>query len=96
LIRRARLLVTNDSAPQHLASAVGTPTLTVFGPTVEGFGFGPLAPGSAAIGHDAMPCRPCDRHGPLRCPLGHFRCMLDLTADRVAARALLLLEASDA
>ena len=45
LIRRAALLVTNDSLPQHLASAMGTPTLTIFGPTVPGFGFGPLAPG---------------------------------------------------
>lgn len=87
LIRRAALLVTNDSAPQHLASAMGTPTLTVFGPTVPEFGFGPLAPGSAVIGHETLPCRPCHPHGPARCPLGHWRCMRDLGVETVAARA---------
>jgi heptosyltransferase-2 len=90
LIRRCTLLVTNDSAPQHLASAVGTPTLTVFGPTVPAFGFGPLAPGSAVIGHAALSCRPCHPHGPERCPLGHWRCMRELTAEAVAERALAL------
>ena len=85
LISRALCLVTNDSAPQHLASAMGTPTVSIFGPTVPAFGFGPLAPGSVVAEHDAMPCRPCDRHGPQRCPLTHWRCMRDLTPATVAA-----------
>jgi len=84
LIRRCTVLVTNDSSPQHLASAMGTPTLTVFGPTVPEFGFGPLAPGSRTAGVVGLECRPCDRHGPQQCPLGHWRCMRDLTAIAVA------------
>ena len=84
LIGRARLLVTNDSAPQHLASAMGTPTITIFGPTVEEFGFGPLAPHSISLGLDALVCRPCHHHGPPRCPLGHWRCMRELGVDAVA------------
>ena len=83
LIRRCALLVTNDSSPQHLASAVGTPTVTVFGPTVPEFGFGPLAPGSRTAGVRSLDCRPCDRHGPQQCPLGHWRCMRDLGAGMV-------------
>ena len=83
LIRRAAVIVTNDSAPQHLASAVGTATVTVFGPTVPEFGFGPLVPGSRVIGYDGLECRPCDRHGPRRCPLGHWKCMRDVTVDAV-------------
>lgn len=78
LIGRARALVTNDSAPMHLASAMGTPTLAIFGPTVPEFGFGPLAPAAIATGLDALPCRPCHRHGPNACPLGHWRCMRDV------------------
>ena len=85
LIGRAQLLVTNDSAPQHLASAMGTPTITLFGPTVEEFGFGPLAPHSISLGLDALACRPCHHHGPPRCPLGHWRCMRELGVDAVAA-----------
>lgn len=87
LIGRARVLVTNDSAPQHLASAMGTPTVTVFGPTVPAFGFGPLAARHAVAQVTTLPCRPCDRHGPRRCPLGHWRCMRDLAVEQVAALA---------
>jgi heptosyltransferase-2 len=88
LIRRCHVLVTNDSAPQHLASAVDTPTITIFGPTVPAFGFGPLARRSTTAGIDSLTCRPCDRHGPRRCPLGHWRCMRDLTPGDVAARVI--------
>ncbi|MCY7380087.1 MAG: lipopolysaccharide heptosyltransferase II [Gemmatimonadaceae bacterium] len=95
LIGRCRVLVTNDSAPMHLASAMGTPTVAIFGPTVPDFGFGPLAPRSVVLGHDALPCRPCDRHGPHRCPLGHHRCMRDLPPNLVAERVRALLLSRD-
>jgi heptosyltransferase-2 len=83
LIGRARALVSNDSSPTHMASAMGTPTITIFGPTVPDFGFGPLAARSRVLGHPALECRPCDRHGPQRCPLGHWRCMRELGVDEV-------------
>jgi heptosyltransferase-2 len=85
LIGRARAMVTNDSAPQHLASAMGTPTLTIFGPTVPEFGFGPLAERHVVAGHEGLSCRPCHRHGPQRCPLGHWRCMRELTPEYIAS-----------
>jgi heptosyltransferase-2 len=92
LIGRSALLVTNDSAPLHLASAMNTPTIAVFGPTVPEFGFGPLAERSIVTGHTGLTCRPCDRHGPQRCPLGHWRCMREIMPDAVAllARSLIL------
>jgi heptosyltransferase-2 len=66
----------------------GTPTVTIFGPTVPAFGFGPLAEPSATMGisPEVLTCRPCDRHGPRKCPLGHWKCMRDLTPGDVAAR----------
>jgi heptosyltransferase-2 len=91
LIARAALLVTNDSSPLHLASAMDTPTLAIFGPTVPEFGFGPLAGVSQVAGVSDLDCRPCDRHGPQRCPLGHWRCMREQTAEDVARSALDLL-----
>lgn len=91
LIGRCRALVTNDSAPQHLASAMGTPTATIFGPTVPAFGFGPLAPHSIVVEHPALDCRPCDTHGPPVCPLKHWKCMRELDAGDVAARVRHLL-----
>jgi heptosyltransferase II len=84
LIGRCSAIVTNDSAPQHLASAMGTPTVSIFGPTVPEFGFGPLAQPSDVVGHDGLACRPCDRHGPQRCPLGHWLCMREIDAPLVA------------
>lgn len=83
LIGRAAALVGNDSAPQHLASAMGTPTVTVYGPTIPDFGFGPLAPRSATVGLSDLACRPCHRHGPAHCPLGHWRCMRELSSRQV-------------
>jgi heptosyltransferase-2 len=87
LIGRASLLVSNDSAPLHLASAMNTPTIAIFGPTVPDFGFGPLADRALVAGHTELACRPCDRHGPQRCPLGHWRCMREITPAAVASLA---------
>jgi heptosyltransferase-2 len=85
LIGRAAVLVTNDSAPLHLATAVGTPVVALFGPTIPAFGFGPRGAHDEALGLSALPCRPCSRHGPETCPLGHHRCMRDLSVDTVSA-----------
>ena len=83
ILERAGILVTNDSAPLHLASATGTPTVAIFGPTVPRFGFGPRAPRSAIIERSDLACRPCSAHGPAKCPLGHHRCMREIPATTV-------------
>jgi heptosyltransferase II len=85
LLARAGVLVTNDSAPLHLATAVGTPVVALFGPTVPGFGFGPRGPGDRVIEHPSLACRPCSAHGPQVCPLTHHRCMRELSVESVAA-----------
>jgi len=85
LIGRARLLVTNDSAPLHLATAMGTPVVAVFGPTIPEFGFGPVRERDASVGLVGLVCRPCSDHGPPACPLGHHKCMRELSVDRVLA-----------
>ena len=85
LIARATVLVTNDSAPLHLATAMSTPVVAVFGPTVPAFGFGPIRAGDVALGVEGLQCRPCSPHGPPQCPLGHHRCMRDLTVEAVVA-----------
>lgn len=79
LIERAAVLVTNDSAPLHLAGAVGTPSVAIFGPTVPSFGFGPRGSG-AVVERSDLACRPCSTHGPARCPLRHHRCMREIPA----------------
>ena len=84
LIARAGILVTNDSAPLHLATAAGTPIVAIFGPTVPAFGFGPGGSRAAVVEHPGLPCRPCSAHGPQVCPLGHHRCMMEIGIEDVA------------
>lgn len=84
-IRRAAVLVTNDSAPLHFAQAVATPTVAIFGSTVPAFGFGPRGPRDQVVELGGLLCRPCSAHGPQVCPLGHHRCMRELDVERVLA-----------
>ncbi|WP_022852249.1 glycosyltransferase family 9 protein [Limisalsivibrio acetivorans] len=82
LIDACDLLITNDSGPLHIAVAVGTPATAIFGPTVKGLGFFPYTDNSAVVEEDLY-CRPCGLHGGNECPEEHFRCMLDITPERV-------------
>jgi heptosyltransferase-2 len=85
VLSKADLVVSNDSSPLHMAIAMGTKVVGVFGPTTKELGFFPLAPAgySAVAEVKELECRPCGLHGHDRCPLGHFRCMLDLDVNQV-------------
>jgi len=85
LLERAAVLVTNDSLPLHLASALNRPAIAIFGPTITDFGFGPLGDRSEVVEHLEVSCRPCSPHGPMACPRGHHRCMRDLPVAAVVA-----------
>ena len=77
LLARATAAVTPDSGLMHLAAAVGTPVVGLFGSTVPELGFAPAGPGHGVLGL-ALSCRPCAVHGRRRCPLGHFACLAGL------------------
>ncbi|MBL6619389.1 MAG: glycosyltransferase family 9 protein [Flavobacteriales bacterium] len=83
LMGKARAVVSNDSAPLHMAGAMNVPVVGVFCSTTPRFGFGPLPTmmkeGRAAvveIGESEMDCKPCGPHGHGQCPMKHFRCGL--------------------
>jgi lipopolysaccharide heptosyltransferase II len=57
LLRRVHLLITNDSGPMHLAAAVGTPIVALFGPT-DPRRTGPYGPGHLVL-RSGIPCSPC-------------------------------------
>jgi heptosyltransferase-2 len=74
--------VSNDSGLLHVAAALGTPAVGIFGPTSP-WHWAPLNPIAAVIETASeLPCRPC--HKPT-CRLGHHRCMRDITVEQVAA-----------
>lgn len=62
LALRARLFVGVDSAPMHIAAAVGTPVVALFGPSGEAE-WGPWGSNHRVVASDAHPCRPCGRDG---------------------------------
>jgi heptosyltransferase-2 len=82
LVRRCAVLVSNDSAPVHLAVAVATPVVAIFGPTITGFGFAPYGLGHAVVEID-LACRPCGKHGGRTCPIDTHECMIAISPERV-------------
>jgi len=84
VLRRAALAVANDSGLMHLATAVGTSVVALFGPTVPDLGYGPHRSDAVVLAR-ALPCRPCSVYGGAHCPLRHHRCMIDLMPETVAA-----------
>ncbi len=85
LLSRCQRLVTGDSGPMHLATAVGTPVLALFGPTTREWGFFPSGP-QDIIHQSRCPQAPCSLHGQDACRLAHA-CMTDIS-DAVIANLL--------
>ena len=76
------IYVTNDSGPMHIASALGVPTVVVFGAT-DDVATGPTGALSRVV-REAVECSPCLLR---ECPIDH-RCMTRVSAARVAEAAL--------
>ena len=88
LIKFCRLLLTNDTGPMHLAYALGTPLVAIFGSTSPEL-TGPLGPHCAVL-REPVECSPCFLR---ECPID-FRCMERITVDQVVAAARQQLAAS--
>jgi heptosyltransferase-2 len=77
-VRRGRVLVTTDSGPRHFAVAFGVPTIGLYGPTPPIWGRNSTA--QAVDLQVDLDCLGCHERA---CPLGHHRCMRDLSVERV-------------
>lgn len=67
LLAASKVLVSGDSGPMHLAGAVNTPVVALFGPTTREWGFFPAGPRDVVLEKD-LDCRPCSLHGKKGCP----------------------------
>jgi heptosyltransferase-2 len=103
LVQRCTLFIGNDSGPMHIATAVGTPVLGIFGLS-NWRAFGPYVPpapgdgarGQAAIVRQDLPCMPCLYRGldlGLREGCGPRPCLTALSPDAVSRAAIALLDA---
>lgn len=87
LMKNARMNYVNDSAPQHLASAMNASVTAIFCSTASEFGFGPLSDDSVIVETDMdLKCRPCGLHGHKACPEDHFDCALTIDKQKLLDR----------
>jgi ADP-heptose:LPS heptosyltransferase len=81
VISRLDAMVACDGGVMHVAAALGTPTVGVFGSSEPAVWFPYLGEGPFRPAYIDVECRPCHRHV---CPLGHTRCLNELSAAAVA------------
>lgn len=96
VIKRAKVVLTNDSSPIHIASAfLNVHIIAIFGPTVRELGFFPWSKNSEVLEVKNLECRPCSLHGGESCPKKHFKCMLDIKPEEVLNRIDYALKCDD-
>jgi heptosyltransferase-2 len=83
LISKAALVMANDSGIMHMATAVNTPVVAIFGSTVRELGFFPFRGEDHVVEENSVKCRPCSHIGKKYCPKKHFKCMRDIQPDKV-------------
>lgn len=83
LIKNSALLITNDSAPLHIANAVGTKVIALFGSTTKDFGFYPIGDDDKVFEITGLKCRPCSNHGKKECPIHTFECMNNISEKEI-------------
>lgn len=83
LLKRAKILISNDSAPTHFGVCADIPVLTLYCSTVPDFGFYPYNEKSRWLSYAELKCKPCGIHGYARCPLKHFQCGYKLKVESV-------------
>ena len=96
VIRRSALFIGNDSGPMHIASAVSTPLIGLFGPTdtVKNRPWGDRK--RTIIIKSRMKCAPCYRNGQMPCIHGTNLCMAGISVEDVYTRSQSLLDGKGA
>ncbi len=85
LIHRSHLLVSGDTGPMHVAAAVGTPQVALFGATSP-LWYGPRVPHALPLLHP-VPCGPCDKLSCSQTGNDYLRCLTLITVDEAQAAA---------
>lgn|SRR5574341_111596 len=90
LIQKCGLMISNDSGLMHISSALGVPTVAIFGPTHPKLGFAPIGSNNIVLTAN-QPCSPCSLHGQDKCFQPTQYCLDNITVETLLEAALELL-----
>jgi ADP-heptose:LPS heptosyltransferase len=84
IVRRAQVVIANDTGLMHIAAAYKKKILSFWGNTTPLFGMYPYMPDPASqiMEVDGLTCRPCSKLGYRKCPNKHFKCMQNQNTDK--------------
>lgn len=95
LVRKAKLVISNDTGLIHIAAAFKRPIISLWGNTVPSFGMYPYygnkftdVQSFEILQTNNLWCRPCSKIGYDKCPLGHFKCMEKISSQELLERAI--------
>lgn len=93
LVRRSRVVISNDTGLMHIAAAFQKPIISLWGNTSPDMGMFPYygqnnlksqpSPLSMIMENKKLSCHPCSKLGYAKCPKGHFKCMNDLDVHEI-------------
>ncbi len=86
VLKKSRLVISNDTALMHLANALNVPVLGIFGPT-DAAKYGPRG-GKAVVVRSMLNCSPCEK---AQCPLGKRQCMESISPEDIINACIFLL-----
>ncbi len=83
MLAQADVVLSNDTGLMHIAAAFQKPIVVLFGSSVKAFGFLPYKASFELLEVEGLKCRPCSHIGRASCPKSHFKCMHDISEERL-------------